>query len=667
MNKVIPPFVLAMALFMLPLVGLTTPAQAQNTELPLVLQMDGDIWAYSPGSNTLTQLTTWGYNGLPVASPDSKTIAYSSVAELAIEVVRRFGNTTSTPPRNIWLWNLPSGQSARVADQPPASSFGSSSGTDNFARRSTPAWSPDGTMITWVEELVSQSASATSVQAQLIIYDMNLLSVRAAVPLSVSGASTVAYSDPVWGKSGIAVRATLSLSGGKASDAFLVYDSTATLRADLRVDTSANPIMMHVWATQNGQEYLALGFRSNAWVLINAANSSQLNANGLPEVYAVAAPNGITARFILQNDQLAWTARISGGDVVLPFAGPDSQLAISPDGNRLAYVSDAVYVVANAQAGGNTVRVPGSERPTGKDAKLAWGYKTWRIGSGVSSPPPVAGGDTACAGAPKSRLSVGITARVTLSPPQPNALNSKPARPSRDASSQQVTLIPVGGVFTVVAGPTCNDGLLWWNVVYNGLSGWTAEGDSTAYWVEPYANTGACAPNLPPRLFVGGQGRVVPGDPNAIRNQPTTNNASSQTIGVVPGGAVFSVVNGPVCADGFTWWQVNYSGVTGWTPEGQDYTYWVDPLYCGFQMPSRLMVGRQGRVTPGLPNILRTYPSTNNTISGILGEIPAGGLFKIVSGPQCGDGYIWWEVNYNNITGWTPEGQAKIYWTEPVN
>jgi uncharacterized protein YraI len=84
----------------------------------------------------------------------------------------------------------------------------------------------------------------------------------------------------------------------------------------------------------------------------------------------------------------------------------------------------------------------------------------------------------------------------------------------------------------------------------------------------------ACQAAPPPNLTVGGQGRVTPGLPNKVRGQPGT--AAAQ-VGSIPGEGVFSVIGGPVCADGYLWWQISYNGLTGWTANGSGSEYWVEP------------------------------------------------------------------------------------------
>lgn len=85
----------------------------------------------------------------------------------------------------------------------------------------------------------------------------------------------------------------------------------------------------------------------------------------------------------------------------------------------------------------------------------------------------------------------------------------------------------------------------------------------------------------------------------------------------------------------------------------------------GFNLQSRLEVNGIGRVLPGLPNNLRAKPTA---ASQQVGQIPGGGAFTVLSGPQCSDeGILYWFVDYNGMQGWTGEGQGSDYWVEPTN
>ncbi|MEQ8676318.1 MAG: hypothetical protein RLP44_19140 [Aggregatilineales bacterium] len=88
-------------------------------------------------------------------------------------------------------------------------------------------------------------------------------------------------------------------------------------------------------------------------------------------------------------------------------------------------------------------------------------------------------------------------------------------------------------------------------------------------------DTANCPLSAGSRLQVGGVARVTPGDPNNVRASADRN---SELIGQIPGEAAFQVLDGPVCADGFVWWQVDYAGLIGWTVEGSATAYWIEPL-----------------------------------------------------------------------------------------
>ncbi len=171
----------------------------------------------------------------------------------------------------------------------------------------------------------------------------------------------------------------------------------------------------------------------------------------------------------------------------------------------------------------------------------------------------------------------------------------------------------------------------------------------------------SCPGFMPSRLVAGQIGRVTPGIPNRVRLAP-----ASTVIGYIPGGGRFTVLGGPQCSAGSAWWLVNYNGLVGWTSEGTGYTYYLEPVTapvpsCSGFLPSRLVPGGWGRVTPGIPNRLRATPDGVT-----LALIPGEAAFNVLSGPVCGWYTAWWLVSYNGIVGWTREGAGSIYWLEPL-
>lgn len=274
-----------------------------------------------------------------------------------------------------------------------------------------------------------------------------------------------------------------------------------------------------------------------------------------------------------------------------------------------------------------------------------------------------------CTNSPLPRLYAGMQATVT--PGDPNSIRAQPG------SGARLGTIPAGGVFDVLSNPQCGaDGRTWYRVDYNGVTGWTAEGDPGVYWLAPAGlgdPTIPVTPTLPPstgcalapRLRIGGTGMVVPGLPNVLRDAPGLNASGSRVIGNLQEGAIFTVLNGPVCRDGHQWWQVTAGGMTGWTAEGENTTYWLDPLMCANGMMSQIAPGMRARVTPGLPQRVRTSPST--TFGAVIARIPAGGTMFVLNNFQCDEvGRLWWQVIYFGRIGWVAEGENGVYWLEPA-
>ena len=79
------------------------------------------------------------------------------------------------------------------------------------------------------------------------------------------------------------------------------------------------------------------------------------------------------------------------------------------------------------------------------------------------------------------------------------------------------------------------------------------------------------------QLKVGMQA-VVSGEegdtPNRVRSGPSKD---SQMIDQIDPGTPVSIVSGPVCADNYVFWKVQYANGVGWTAEGDFSTYWLEP------------------------------------------------------------------------------------------
>lgn len=85
---------------------------------------------------------------------------------------------------------------------------------------------------------------------------------------------------------------------------------------------------------------------------------------------------------------------------------------------------------------------------------------------------------TSCPNSPPPRLSIGLPAQIT--PGDSNNLRDEPN------STTVIGQIPTGEQSLVLDGPVCGiNGLTFWKVQYGEVTGWTAEGQGTDYWLEP--------------------------------------------------------------------------------------------------------------------------------------------------------------------------------------
>lgn len=219
------------------------------------------------------------------------------------------------------------------------------------------------------------------------------------------------------------------------------------------------------------------------------------------------------------------------------------------------------------------------------------GYNWWRV-AGVGEPGWV------IEGRPGRYLMQGI--------PDPNIISCFPSqtgirvngsvvaitgsrvREAMTVTSRVITVAQPGTVMTVLEGPNCDDGMVWWRVrtrfevTDTFIEGWVGEGYPGEYWIAPVDAPNSTATSIPcarPLSWRQGTRAAVSygdGVPRRLRAQPTTSGALVEEL---LDGVAFEVIDGtPVCANGYNWWNVRIltTGITGWIAEGTPAGYWVE-------------------------------------------------------------------------------------------
>lgn len=201
------------------------------------------------------------------------------------------------------------------------------------------------------------------------------------------------------------------------------------------------------------------------------------------------------------------------------------------------------------------------------------------------------------------------------------------------------------------------------------------EASGVAFLSYNFAPSSGSVPTATPGVITGASATVTGAFRLNVRNLPTAINSTVLTK--INRNETYAVVGRNARR---TWWQINVNGIVGWVngsyvtvtnSSNVPVTDGTVPLptttpvvtSCVGAPAPRLVVGRAGRVTPGLPNNLRAQPDSNSVL---LGQIPSNGAFSVLSGPTCASGYYWWQVSYNGLVGWTPEGGSGQYWIEPI-
>ncbi len=167
-------------------------------------------------------------------------------------------------------------------------------------------------------------------------------------------------------------------------------------------------------------------------------------------------------------------------------------------------------------------------------------------------------------------------------------LSSVRLRQNAGTAGLVLTVVPAGELVTVLSGPMCVDGLNWWlvdaTVVNFPYRGWIAESAAGSQYVQSLSavNAEVCAAPLPFDLGTAGYVDLPPGqEPRYLRSTP---GRDAPVLLALIHGTPFTIIGGPVCADGTNWWQVQLRSnlfVIGWLSEGGPPQYVISRISAG--------------------------------------------------------------------------------------
>jgi Bacterial SH3 domain len=181
---------------------------------------------------------------------------------------------------------------------------------------------------------------------------------------------------------------------------------------------------------------------------------------------------------------------------------------------------------------------------------------------------------------------------------------------------------------------------------------------------QPSSGGGTLAPGQTARVIAGGG-----------LNMRDVASAKGKLLGRVLQGATVTIVAGPSQApsDNYTWWQIdNGAGQVGWVAAGTPEDPWLapdkasGPAVGGGKLVNRaIKLGDRVQVTTR-DNQLLSIRETPGKNAQLAARVLTGTQFTVRGGPTNQDGFVWWQLEGDKVSGWAAEGDGTDRWLTPV-
>lgn len=192
-------------------------------------------------------------------------------------------------------------------------------------------------------------------------------------------------------------------------------------------------------------------------------------------------------------------------------------------------------------------------------------------------------------------------------------------RSDSSSTSDVITVLPQAAFATILDGPIAGDDYTWYQITIDDTSGYVA-----ADYIADATSAG---------VFSIGDTVYVNTEALNLRDSATI---SGSVMDVLATGATGTVVDGPVEADGYAWYQIDVDGVTGWAV--RDYlAYGVSAGATNQDIGSNLITGQITYVNTDALNVREVAGLDGSVIE----KIYSNEAVTLTGTYQSVDGYDW--------------------------
>jgi uncharacterized protein YgiM (DUF1202 family) len=213
-------------------------------------------------------------------------------------------------------------------------------------------------------------------------------------------------------------------------------------------------------------------------------------------------------------------------------------------------------------------------------------------------------------------------------------------------NGEVVVVLEEGQQATVVDGPVEVDGYAWYQLDAGGTDGWSASSFLAAADTASGDGTSEPENDASGDLAIGGESSVLAAGAVAVVNDDNVNlraepGLDTEVLLKLNSGTTATVLDGPVDADDYVWYQLDVDGTVGWTAGD-----FLD--LAGTGSDTSFATGATVTVNDDRVN-LRAGTGLD---ADILDKLATGTTATVLDGPVDADGYTWYQLDVNGVTDW---------------